>query len=174
MKEAELSMEQRLGGSERTTLAIQSNLATSYNMLGRHEKALSMERDIYSGRLKLQGEENKYTLEAANNYANSLLSLRRFEEAKSLMCKVRPVAQRVLGESDDLTLMMRQNYARALHKDPDATLDDLREAVTMLEETALTARRVLGSAHPLAMSIETSLRIARAALGARETPSGSA
>ncbi len=143
-------------------------------MLGRHEKALSMERDIYSGRLKLQGEENKYTLEAANNYANSLLSLRRFEEAKSLMCKVRPVAQRVLGESDDLTLMMRQNYARALHKDPDATLDDLREAVTMLEETALTARRVLGSAHPLAMSIETSLRIARAALGARETPSGSA
>ena len=40
----------------------------------------------------------------------------------------------------------------------------------MLEETALTARRVLGSAHPLAMSIETSLRDARATLRARETP----
>ena len=62
-------------------------------------------------------------------------------------------------------------YCNQTYKDPDATLNDFREAVTMLEETALTARRVLGSAHPLAMSIETSLRDARATLRARETPS---
>ena len=38
----------------------------------------------------------------------------------------------------------------------------------MLEETMRTARRVLGGANPLAMTIERSLRNARAALRARE------
>ena len=49
-----------------------------------------------------------------------------------------------------------------------ATLDDLREAVTTLEDTAQTARRVLGSDHPFTVAVETSVRIARAALAARE------
>jgi len=53
-----------------------------------------------------------------------------------------------------------------------ATLRELREAVTTIEETARTARRVLGGAHPVAKQIEqVSLRDARAALRARETPS---
>ena len=58
-------------------------------------------------------------------------------------------------------------YAQSLYKDDRASLDDLREAVTTLEETERTARRVLGSTHPLAEAIAGSLRNARAAL--RET-----
>ena len=49
--------------------------------------------------------------------------------------------------------------------------DDLREAVTTLEETAGIARRVFGGAHPLTNWIEEELPAARAALRARETPS---
>jgi len=60
-----------------------------------------------------------------------------------------------------------------LCNDPDATLDDLREAATTLEDTARIARRVLGGAHPTTVGIEKSLREARAALRARETPSTS-
>ena len=82
-----------------------------------------------------------------------------------------PVARRVLGECHDLTLRMRMNYAIALHKAHGATLDDLHEAVTTLEETARTARRVLGGAHPDVVGIERELRLARAALHASETPS---
>ena len=52
--------------------------------------------------------------------------------------------------------------------DPGATLDDLREAVTTLEETERTARRVFGGAHPTHNGIEADLRNARAALRARE------
>ena len=59
---------------------------------------------------------------------------------------------------------------QAHYEDPGATLDDLREAVKTLEDTAPTARRVLGSAHPNTMGIERALRDARAALRARETP----
>ena len=66
---------------------------------------------------------------------------------------------------------MRANYALALYKDPAATLDDLRKAVTMLEETERTARRVLGGQHPTTVGIEQDLRNARAGLHARETPS---
>ena len=62
----------------------------------------------------------------------------------------------------------------ALYKDTDATLDDLREAVTTIEDVERTARRVLGGAHPLTSAIEGDLRNARAALAARETPSASA
>ena len=58
----------------------------------------------------------------------------------------------------------------ALHADPDATLDDLREAVTTLEDAQRTARRVLGSAHPTAVQIERNLQSARAVLRARESP----
>ena len=61
-----------------------------------------------------------------------------------------------------------------IYHDPGATLEDLREAVTTLEETERTARRVLGGAHPTAKQIENSLQNARAALHARETPPSSA
>ena len=103
-------------------------------------------------------------------HAASLRDLQRFEEAKSLLRKTMPVAQRILGESNDLTIMMRALYAEALCHDDGATVDDLREAVTTLEETERIARRVLGGAHPLTNSIEIHLRGARAKLRARETP----
>ena len=90
------------------------------------------------------------------------------------MRKSVPVARRVLGESHDLTLRMRTIYASALYRDDGATLDDLREAVSTLEEIEPTARRVLGGAHPTVHLIETFLPTARAALAARETPSPSA
>ena len=59
----------------------------------------------------------------------------------------------------------------ALYMDTGATLGDLREAVTTLEDAERAARRVLGGAHPTTMDIERELRKARAALRARETPS---
>ena len=58
-------------------------------------------------------------------------------------------------------------YARALYEDDGATLDDLREAVTTLEEAGRIARRVLGGAHPLTTGIDGDLQKARAALRAR-------
>ena len=66
---------------------------------------------------------------------------------------------------------MRWYYASVLCNDTGATLDDLREAVETLEDTARTARRVLGGAHPLTKNIEGTLRGVRASLRARETPS---
>ena len=69
---------------------------------------------------------------------------------------------------NELGLGMRMNYAVALYRDPSATLDDLREAVTTLEDTERIARRVFGGAHPLTTTIEGNLKDSRARLRARE------
>ena len=170
VQEAQLSMQRRLGTPTTTMLAMQSNLASSYQRLGRPE-ALQMRRDVYSGYMKLFGSEKLETLIAAQNYAGNLVDLGRYAEVKALIRKTLPAARRVSGDCNDLTLKMKMVYAAALYADDGATLDDLREAVTTLEETDRTARRVLGTAHPLASAIERDLRRSRAALGAREAPS---
>ena len=173
VKEAELSMLRRLGASEEYILVAQSNLAITYESLGRFVEAQSMFRDVHSGTSKLCGEEHERTLLVAYNYADSLVALQQWEEARSLLHKTTPVTRRVLGESHRLTLKMRMNYAETLYKDDNATLDDLREAVEMLEDAERTARRVFGSSYPLAAGIGRSLRDARAVLRAREVPSAS-
>ena len=168
---AELAMMRRLGASEARILAAQGNLANTYHMLGRDEEALRVRRDVYAQHLKLSGKEHVETIREALCYALVLIASRRFNDAKALMCNTLPVARRVLGNTHEYTLRIGATYARALYEDDDATLEDLREAVTTLEDAERTARRVLGGSHPTTMGIETSLRLARAALRARETPS---
>ena len=80
-----------------------------------------------------------------------------------------PVALRVLGQSHEITIKMRKNYAQFLYTDDSATLDDLREAVGILEEIDSTARRVYGGSHPITAGMGESLRIAQAFL---RDPSG--
>ena len=173
VREAELAMLRRVGDSGVNILVVQTNLANTYQHLGRNEEALRIRREVYSGRLKLSGKEAEGTLRAANNYADCLVHLQRFEEAKALMRKTVPVARRVLGENDKNLPEIRWTYAQSLYKDPAATLDDLREAVTTLEDIEQTVRRVFGGAHPLTSEIEDEVRDAQAALRAREASSPS-
>ena len=166
--EAELAMEVRLGTSGVNLLATQGNLAIRYHYVGKHEEALLMRRDVYSGTLKLLGEENSETLRESMCLSSALIQCSRLDEAKSLLCKMIPVARRVLGESHELTLRMRCTYAQSLCYDDGATLDDLREAVTILEDVAPTTRRVLGGAHPTIEGMGRCLHDAQAALCARQ------
>jgi tetratricopeptide (TPR) repeat protein len=168
VREAQLAMKRRLGASEGDMLLVQSNLAVTYEELGRSEEALRMKRDVYSGYVRLRGEENRDTCQVAENYALALIHLKRFEEAKSLLRKTIPVVRRVLGDNDGLTLRVRGVYAQALYFDAEATLDDLREAVTTLGEIERTARRVLGGAHPTTSKVERNLRAAQALLATSE------
>ena len=93
--------------------------------------------------------------------------MQRFEEAKSVLRKTMPVARRVLGQSCRLTLEIRWCYAITLYMDMGASLDDLNEAVTTLEDVERIARRTFGGTHPFAVRIEGSLRAAREILRLR-------
>ena len=68
------------------------------------------------------------------------------------------------------TLELRWSYAVPLSNAKGATLDDLREAVTTLEDAGRIARRVLGGAHPLTVEIERVLQLARAELRPHKAP----
>ena len=141
-------------------LVLQSNLATTYESLGRVDEGLRMRRDVYSGTVRIHGEESEYTLQEAFNFAATLFDLKRHREVKALMRKMIPVARRVFGEGRDLTLRMQLINARALYADA-ATLDNVREALTTLEDTERTTRRVMGGAHPLVAEIGVALQEAR-------------
>ena len=67
VQEAQLSMERRLGASEDHALVVQGNLSNTYYRLGRVEQAARARRDVYAGRLKLNGEGHAMTLRAAGN-----------------------------------------------------------------------------------------------------------
>ena len=90
------------------------------------------------------------------------------QAALAVMRLEKPQAPRPSAEPRNI---MRQNYGWVLYKDPVATLDDLREAVTTIKDVLRVARRVLGSAHRHTTEIEDELRCAQAALLARGTPS---
>jgi tetratricopeptide (TPR) repeat protein len=149
---------------------MQGNIANTYANLGRLEEALRLRRAVYSGTLRLHGEQHEETTIDAYNYANDLFDANRFAEAKALLRKTLPVARRVLGEDHDNTLRLRCIYAQTLRLDEGATLGDLREAVATLEETERIARRVLGGAHPVTERIEANLRDARVVLRSSEAP----
>ena len=76
-----------------------------------------------------------------------------------------------MTEGHRLTLKIRWCYARLIYYDPGATLDDLRESVTTLEDVKRIARRVFGGEHPFTVDIGQNLNTVRAALRAHETPS---
>ena len=85
-----------------------------------------------------------------------------------------PVPPPLIPSTVDITLIAKQYYAETLYNNVNAgasrrPLDDLREAVTTLEDAARISRRVLGSTHPTTESLDDELRMARAALRARES-----
>ena len=166
--EAQVSMQRRHGESAHNFLVAQSSLASAYNSLGRREQALRVRQDIYSKCLSLYGEEHAHTLGEANNLVSSLGVLKRYGEARSILRKMMPVARRALGDDSKTTLGMRKMYAQILYGAEAATLEDLREAVTTLDEIERIARRVYGGSHPLVTGIGKSLRDSRAVLAARE------
>ena len=153
-------MERRLGGSESTILIAKGNLANEYAILGRTEDSLLMRQEVYSGTLRLKGEEHFDTIREANNYAMVLLSLERVEEAKRMLRKVVPVARRVLGTEHELTLSMREDLSRAI-LDGGSSANEKRQALQRLEDTVAVMRRVLGPAHPDTINAQEKLEIYR-------------
>ena len=77
------------------------------------------------------------------------------------MRKMMPVSRRFLGDGHEFTFKMRQIYGGALYKDDAATLDDLREAVEILESVAPLRIRIFGEAHPETPMVQRALAAAR-------------
>ena len=147
------------------------DIANTYQLLGKHEQALLLRRDVHAGQLRILGWENINTLTTTNNYASLLKELQRYEEAKSLICKTMPVARRVLGEFHEVTIKMLWVHADILCENNSSTLDDLRELLNTLEDSARGAKQVYGASHPFAKGFLYHIECSRLVIAARETPS---
>ena len=73
-----------------------------------------------------------------------------------------------MGQDAIQNLLANRLRARLLELRPRPRLVADREAVTTLEETLRTGRRVLGGSHPTTSAIEDALRVSREVLRARE------
>ena len=159
-------MRRRLGDSD-NILLVQGNLACTYAELGHLEKALSMERDVYSGRLKLNGKEYEGTLQAALNLSTSLVDTGNFAEARAFTRKQMKLATRVLGSDHPITFDFQWGYSRAFTLDKGVSADQLIEVAATLEKTLKTAQRVLGREHPDTFNIRGELAFARKEIARR-------
>ena len=86
------------------------------------------------------------------------------------MRKAVTVATRVLGAEDRLTIKLGGSLGQHLYWDPDASLDQLRESVALLESNCAMSERVLGRTHPTTEVSERDL--VRARLRLREAEEG--
>ena len=86
------------------------------------------------------------------------------------MRKAVTVAARVLGAEDRLTIKLGGSLGQHLYFDPDASPDQLRESVALLESNCGISKRVLGRTHP---TTEISKRdLVRARMRLREAEEG--
>ena len=90
IRDRKISLRDENGVPEKDLLVTQTNLAIAYQMLGRFEQAMLMQKDVYFGRLKIHGVEHSYTLTTANNYASSLVVMGRFETPRHCCAKRSP------------------------------------------------------------------------------------
>ena len=133
-----------------------------------HAEALELLREVYA-KSKEFSVGAPDTFKYANNLATSLLRCERYEEVKPFLRATIPEAARELGTEDATVLTLRINYASALISE-GRSRDDLVEAVALLEELSLTARRVFGTAHPTTICIDGNLGRARSELASLTAP----
>ena len=126
-----------------------------------------MERDVFDNKKEWFGMEQRTTLLSALNLADSLFHRRDCSvEFNSLLREALPHA-RALGPEDDTYLGLRALQAQAVTDDAAASLDDVAEAVTILEDISNISRRVMGPTHPLSKLRAHNLAIAQRKLARR-------
>jgi hypothetical protein len=166
VQETELATLRRVGAPEHNILGVQSNLASTHQMLGRHEEVLSTTREVYAGFKSLYGTSHSRTLITAYNLALALNKLGKYAETKSLLRGPISDAQRTLGNDHSLTLNLRSVLADTLawHAAMHGGIEDLRTAVVMREDVYKRTRQIFGALHPMTQKRQRRLEEFRAAL----------
>jgi len=117
-------------------------VAAALQLLGEHERAGELTRDVFARRRRL-GEDNPRTWRAATDFAIYLRSLGQHEQARQLNQDAYDRSRRILGDDDELTLALANGLAINL-----SALGEREEARQLDEDTLRRSRRILGEDHP--------------------------
>ena len=89
---------------------------------------------------------------AANNLVHELQKQNKYAEAVSILREALSEARRALGDDHQMTLMLSSllsdSLLRAKSRQSRPTIDDLHEAIAILEDVWKRSRRLLGGSHP--------------------------
>ena len=158
-------------------MSLQTNIANTLQLLGRHDEAISRHRRILAGKefmlreggwdagnfaavIARVGSEDR--LISILNLCTALIereptSGTMLREARSLLRANMADAQRVLGPDSkyhEYSFSWRGNYARSIFFDEDADEADLREAGEVADAAYEAARQTFGEDHPLTEKLE--------------------
>ena len=148
VQEAELAMTRRLGASEKNMLAMQNNLAITYEELGRTGDSLRIKKAIYATHARLFGDSDEETLGSAVSLSIGLVKADKASESMAFSRPLLPLARRVLGADHEVCLRFAHSYAYAVLACAAASRDELLFAEKLLEDTVRRLRRVFGISHP--------------------------
>lgn len=129
-------------------------------------------RDIFSETRDHFGPNDKKTVEAASSLSFVMIENGECTECTQFLKDfgLLDLAMHFYGADGNDMLFLRTLQARALFKDENASSDDLRQAVGILEEVFRTSSRVLGAGHPDTLEIPWCLGEAREKLALAEQP----
>jgi hypothetical protein len=134
-------MARRLG-----EVGIKSNIAVCYQKLGRADDALRLQREVHAD-LDLENTD-EYRALNVSNLAEYLIDAWQFAEAKTFMSEQTPAIRDSFGPDHCIVLDLQTYHGRDLFEADDATVDDCREAMTVLDDVVTRSRRVFGERHP--------------------------
>jgi len=150
-----------------------SNLSNCYRALGRLGESLVIDRKVYELEISRWGGEHESARTSAMNYARTLGACGDFAGSAEFIRGCLPLVTKGLAPDHADVIHIRLHLANGLWLNRTASEDDVREAVTILEDLHPKASRVLGEAHPDFKCLDAALTDSRTKLakfqGARST-----
>lgn len=144
-----------------------ANLANVYGECDKIEEAAALYKDLYEQMCALHGPESVYPATMGSNYAQTLIRVERFADAQAIGREIVQWAHR--NPDSPHSFHIAKALMDSLYKDPNASVDDLREAVEVFENIPATSSRVLGTGHPDTKNYEKALAKAKKALAEKNS-----
>lgn len=144
-----------MGSAHSDVLALQNNLATTYEKAGRLNEAITLFEQVLSDRIRILGDKHPDTLASRNNLAYAYQSIGCFTEAISQLQQVLADSTGLLGEDHPQTLTARNNLAYAYVSAGNFTI-----ATPIFEQILADSIRTLGEDHPHTLTSRNNLAYA--------------
>ena len=144
-----------------------ANLANVHLKCDRAEEAAAINKDVYEQTCAIRGPGSLFTATLGANYALTLIKVERFADARAICRDIVQWAHR--NPDSPHSFHVLKALARSIYEDPNASVEDLREAVRVFENVPAASSRVFGPAHPDTKKYEGILAKAKKALAEKSS-----
>ena len=149
-----------MGSAHSDVLALQNNLATTYEKAGRLNEAITLFEQVLSDHIRILGDKHPDTLASRNNLAGAYLAANRPEESIALYEQVLTDRIGILSDDHPDTLASRNNLAYAYQ-----SIGCFTEAISQLQQVLADSIGLLGEDHPQTLTACNNLAGAYASAG---------